>query len=178
MGIAGIYLVSRQWHQFSDNLQSLWTLEGAVAFAICLAVAKVMHEFGHAFAAVRFGCRVSAMGVAFMIMAPVLYTDVSDTWRLTARQRIVVDAAGVAVDFGVACVALFLWAFFPEGVLKSVCFVMATTGLVLSLGINLNPLMRFDGYHLLSDLLGIEIFNNAPLRWVAGNCVGCYLVRS
>ena len=62
----------------------------------------LMHEFGHAFAAVRFGCRVSAMGVAFMVMAPMLYTDVSDTWRLTPRQRIVVDAAGVAVDLSVA----------------------------------------------------------------------------
>src|ERR1051325_9643064 len=81
IGLVGIYLVSRQWHQFVDNLQSLWTLEGAAAFVVCLAVAKTMHEFGHAFAAARFGCRVSVMGVAFMVMAPMLYTDVSDPWR-------------------------------------------------------------------------------------------------
>ena len=171
MGIAGVYLVSRQWQQFADNLLSLWTPEGAAAFAICLAVAKAMHEFGHAFAAARFGCRVSTMGVAFMVMAPVLYTDVSDTWRLTAKQRMVVDAAGMAVDLGVACVALFLWSFFPEGALKSVCFVMATTGLVLSLAINLNPLMRFDGYHLFSDLLGIDNLQQRSFAF------GCWKLR-
>jgi putative peptide zinc metalloprotease protein len=96
------------------------------------------------------------MGVAFMVMFPVLYTDVTDSWKLRSRrQRLLIGGAGLLVELSIASFATFLWAFLPEGNLKSIAFVAATISWIMSVAINLNPLMRFDGYYLMSDGLGI-----------------------
>lgn len=167
LGLVGVYLVSRQWDSFVHTFQGYFTPEGLFLFGLSLILVKTAHELGHAFAAVRFGCRVPTMGVAFMVLVPVLYTDVSDAWRLRSRrQRLLIDGAGILVELGLACTATFLWAFIPDGPLRAVVFMVATTGWVLSLGINLNPFMRFDGYYLLSDLVGID--NLQPRAFALG----------
>jgi putative peptide zinc metalloprotease protein len=156
LGLAGLYLVSREWDAFLTTFQSFMSLEGAVAFALALLAIKTMHELGHAYTVVRYGGTVTAMGVAFMLLTPMLYTDVTDAWRLSSRRkRLLVGAAGILVELMIACIATFLWAFTPEGMLKGVLFVTATSGWLMSLAINLNPFMRFDGYFLLSDLVGV-----------------------
>ena len=101
------------------------------------------------------------MGVAFLLLFPVLYTDVTDAWRLRKRrQRLLVDASGILAELTVAGLALFLWAFLPEGPTKSAAFFLATTSWVLSLAINLNPFMKFDGYYLASDISGVNNLQN------------------
>ncbi len=157
LGIAGIYLVSRQWEEFTGTFQSMFSWEGAVLTAVALMLVKAAHELGHAYTAVRFGCRVHTMGVAFVVLAPMLYTDVTDAWRLRdRRQRILIDSAGIRVELAIAAVALFLWAFLPEGALRSSAFLLSAVSIASSLAINLNPFMRFDGYYLLSEAIGIE----------------------
>jgi putative peptide zinc metalloprotease protein len=97
------------------------------------------------------------MGIAFMVMVPVLFTDVTDAWRLPSRsQRLLIDAAGMLAELCLAALATLLWSFLPDGPLRSAAFMLATVTWVTTLLINLNPLMRFDGYFLLSDLLGIQ----------------------
>jgi putative peptide zinc metalloprotease protein len=156
-GATGIYLVSRQWDQFLGTFNSLFSLEGLLYFLLSLLLLKSLHELGHAFTAVRLGCRVSSIGVAFMMMTPLLYTDVSDAWRLSSRkQRILISAAGMLVELALALIATFLWVFLPEGAARSIAFMIATTGWIMSLGFNLNPCMKFDGYYLLSDFLSID----------------------
>jgi putative peptide zinc metalloprotease protein len=156
LGVAGIYLISRQWDQFANTFQHFFTPEGAIIFACALFLVKALHELGHAYAAVRFGCQVPAMGVAFMMMTPMLYTDVTDAWRLPLRrQRMQIDFAGVAVELMIACIAAFLWSFLPEGKAKSIAFLLATSSILMSLAINLSPFMRFDGYFILADLVGV-----------------------
>ncbi len=156
-GLIGLYLVSRQWDAFLSTFHQFLTWEGGIAFALALIVVKALHELGHAFTAVRFGCRIPTIGVAFMLMTPLFYTDVSDAWRLSSRrQRLAIDAAGIIVEIWIACVATLLWAFLPDGTVRGVAFILATAGWVMSLGLNLNPFMRFDGYYILCDLLGIE----------------------
>ncbi|NHW78486.1 site-2 protease family protein, partial [Escherichia coli] len=77
---------------------------------------KSLHELGHAFTAARYGLHVPAMGVAFMVLAPILYTDVTDAWRLSSRrQRMAIHAAGVIVELALASIALFAWALLPDG---------------------------------------------------------------
>lgn len=89
-------------------------------------------------------------------MVPVLYTDTTDSWRLTVRtQRAAIAAAGTVVELSVAMLATFFWNFSPDGIVKSMLFVLATTSWVTGLLINLNPLLRFDGYYVLSDWLGV-----------------------
>ncbi len=157
IGLVGLMFVSRQWDVFVSDARALMTVAGLAQFGVTLFVVKILHEFGHAYTAFRYGCRVPVMGVAFMMMAPVLYTDVTDAWRLTdRRRRFAIDFAGVAVELGIACLATFLWVFLPEGALRQTAFLLATTSWTMSLAINLNPFMRFDGYYITSDLLGVE----------------------
>ena len=157
IAVSGLYLVSRQWDEFTSTFADFFSFEGAITYAIALFFIKVLHELGHAFMAVRFGCRVPTMGVAFMMMFPVLYTDVTDAWKLRSRrQRLLIGAAGLLVELSLASIATFSWAFLPEGGLKSIAFVVATISWIMSLAINLNPLMRFDGYYLMTDALGIS----------------------
>lgn len=156
LAAAGLVLVSHQWEQFVTTLPQMFNIAGLVAFALSLVIVKTLHELGHGYTAVRMGSRVASMGVALIVMMPVLYTDTTDAWRLdTRRQRVMIDVAGMAVEIIVAVFATLLWVFLPDGPLRYVAFSLASTGWVLSLLINLNPLMRFDGYYLFSDLLGI-----------------------
>jgi len=90
-------------------------------------------------------------------MFPVLYTDTTDAWRLTdKRKRLLIDSGGIIVELTIAAIAIFLWSFLPDGPARSAAFFAATTSWVLSLMVNLNPCMRFDGYYLLGDLFGIQ----------------------
>lgn len=155
--IVGLYLVSRQWDTFLSSALYIVTLEGAILFSVALLVVKIIHELAHAYTAVRFGCRVPTVGVAFMLLIPLLYTDVTDAWRLKRRsQRLAVDSAGVLAELAVASYATLLWVFLPDGALKSTMFMLATAGWLMSLAFNLNPFMRFDGYYILSDIVGID----------------------
>jgi putative peptide zinc metalloprotease protein len=167
--ILGLYLVSRQWDAFTGTFPYIFTLEGIVVSVISVGFIKSMHELGHAYVAHRHGCRVPTMGIAFMVLVPLLYTDVSDAWRLKSRfDRLKIDTAGVLTEMHIAVFALLLWVFLPDGPFRSAAFVLAATGWVLSLIVNLNPFMRFDGYYIFADLLGVE--NLQPrafrhLRW-------------
>ncbi len=166
-GAAGLYLVSRQWDRFLATFPHMVSIEGAATFAIAIAIVKSLHELGHALTAVRYGCRVPSMGVCFMVLVPMLYTDVSDAWRLPSRaKRFAIGAAGLAVELSLAAIALFVWAFLPEGAAKSLAFALATTSIALSLALNLNPFMRFDGYYLLCDATGID--NLQPRAFAVG----------
>jgi putative peptide zinc metalloprotease protein len=91
------------------------------------------------------------------MMFPVLYTDVTDAWRLQRRRdKLMIDAGGVLVELSVALLATLAWAFLPDGPARTIAFAFATSSWVLSLAVNLNPFMRFDGYYFLSDLVGVQ----------------------
>lgn len=155
LGLVGLYLVSRQWERFAATFPEMLSVGGIAACGLSLALVKTLHELGHGYTAVRMGSRVTTMGVAFVVMAPILYTDTTDAWRLPRRrERVLIDAAGMMVEMLVAVLATLAWVFLPDGALRDAAFALATTGWVLSLAVNLNPLMRFDGYYLFSDLLG------------------------
>ncbi|HMS83314.1 MAG TPA: HlyD family efflux transporter periplasmic adaptor subunit [Nitrospira sp.] len=156
LGLIGLILVGRQWDTFVSTFLYFFNWRGAILYSLSLGAVKVVHELGHAYTATRFGCRVPTMGVAFMVMMPVMYSDVTDSYRLTSkRKRLLIAAGGVIAELGLAALALFVWGFLPEGTLRSIAFIVATTSLAMSLVVNLNPLMRFDGYYVLADGLGL-----------------------
>jgi putative peptide zinc metalloprotease protein len=156
IGLIGLYLVSRQWDTFTATALHFFTPRGFALYILCLAVVKVFHELGHAYTATRYGCRVPTMGLAMVVMVPMLYSDTSDAWKLTSRrQRTAIGAAGMVVECALAALAIFAWNFFDDGVARSLMFIVATTSLMVGVAINLSPLMRFDGYYVLSDWLGI-----------------------
>ena len=97
------------------------------------------------------------MGVAFLVMFPVLYTDTTDAWKLQSRRdRLRIVTAGVRTELYLALIATFLWGVLPDGSLRSAAFFIATTSWVTSVLVNISPFMRFDGYYAFSDLIGVE----------------------
>jgi len=163
------YLVAQQWSAFSHSFLYVLTPEGILTTAAMLSLSKLIHELGHAFAASHFGCRVPSMGIALMMGLPVLWTDVTDAWRLPRRKdRLLIDAAGMLAELALAAFATLLWAVLPDGTLRSGVYVLASTTWLVTLAINLNPFMRFDGYYLLADTLDIANLQDrsfALARW-------------
>ena len=169
MAACGAFLVTRQWDVFAAQFRGLLSVKGLFAYAGALLMVKICHELGHAYMATRNGVRVPSMGVSLLVMVPVLYTDTTAAWRLPERKRrIQIDAAGVMAELSVAAVALFAWSFLPDGPVRTGAFVLATTSLATSLLVNASPFMRFDGYYILSDLLGVPNLATrafALMRW-------------
>lgn len=154
--ITGLYLVSRQWDSFVHTFHAYTTWQGLLGLAVALSFAKVLHECGHAFTAYRHGCRVPTMGVALLVMWPVLFTDTSEAWKLKARRaRLAIGAAGVLAELVLAAWATLLWNFLPDGPLRAGVFMLATSTWLVTLAINASPFTRFDGYYLLSDWLNV-----------------------
>lgn len=153
-GLLGLVGVIRQWEGFTHTLVDFFSWQGLLAYGLTLACVKVLHEFGHAYTAKRFGCQVPTMGLAFLVMWPVLYTDTNDVWRLKDhRQRLAVSSAGVLTELAVALWATFLWVLVPDGLLRTMLFLLSTTTWVSTVLINVSPFMRFDGYFILMDWL-------------------------
>jgi len=165
----GVFLVSRDWQRFVGTFPHLFSLGGALAFGVALFFAKLCHEFGHAFMAKRAGCRVQSMGVAFMVLLPMFYTDVSDAWRVNDRRaRLLIGAGGVLAELLLACIALLAWSLLPDGPGRTAAFMLASATWITTLVVNLNPFMRFDGYFLLSDLWEVDNLQGrafALCRW-------------
>ncbi|MBK5351830.1 biotin/lipoyl-binding protein [Pseudomonas sp. TH41] len=165
----GVFLVLRDWQRFIATFPHLFSLGGALAFGAALFFAKLCHEFGHAFMAKRAGCRVQSMGVAFMVLLPMFYTDVSDAWRVNDRRaRLLIGAGGVLAELLLACIALLAWSLLPDGPARTAAFMLASATWLTTLAVNLNPFMRFDGYFLLSDFWGVDNLQGrafALCRW-------------
>jgi len=132
--------------------------------AATLAVTKVLHELGHAVSCRHFGGECHEMGVMLLVMTPCLYCNVSDAWMLPSRwQRIVISAAGIYVELLLSAFCLFLWWFSVPGAFNSLCLNVVFVCSISTLLFNGNPLLRYDGYYILTDL--VEIPN---LRQQAG----------
>ncbi len=166
----GLFLTLRQMDSFIKTFLHFFNPEGFGAYLLALAFVKIFHELGHGYTAKKMGCKVPIIGVAFLVGWPVLYTDTSDAWKLNSRsKRLKIGAAGIAVELSIAIVSLFCWSLAPEGIMRSVFFLLATTTWVMSILVNCNPLMRFDGYYLLSDWLRIpnlDARSGALARWL------------
>jgi putative peptide zinc metalloprotease protein len=143
----GLIEVSRQWDGFVATLVDTFSWQGLAGYAVALTAAKFLHELGHAFTAKRYGCRVPTMGLAFLVLFPMAYTDVNEAWKLAERrQRLAVGAAGILVELAIAAWATVAWAVLPEGFLRGAAFLLATTTWISTVLINASPFMRFDGY--------------------------------
>ncbi|MGO2233524.1 MAG: site-2 protease family protein [Marinomonas sp.] len=99
LGCIGLVVVLKQWDTFTHTFQNLFSMSAIFYYIAALIFVKTAHELGHAFVAKRYGCRVSSMGIAFLLMTPILYTDTTDAWRLRSRfQRLSIVMAGVKVE--------------------------------------------------------------------------------
>lgn len=123
-----------------------------VWMAVALALAKVLHELGHALTCRHFGGQCRELGVMLLVFTPCLYCNVSDAWMIPNKwRRIAVSAAGIYVELVLAAICLLLWWVSEPGALNAFClnlFFVCSAGTVLFNG---NPLLRYDGYFMLAD---------------------------
>lgn len=121
-----------------------------------LVIVKTFHEFGHAYFCRKFGGEVHAMGIQFMIFAPVPYMDATSAWGFRSRwKRVLVGSAGMIVELFIAAIATFIWAATAPGTLHSLAYNIMFVASASTIIVNANPLLRFDGYYILSDLVEI-----------------------
>ena len=169
MAATGLVLVSRRWDEFIHTFHGYADLRGLIAIGAAIGCAKVLHEFGHAFTAHRYGCRVPTMGIALLVMVPVLYTDTTEAWKVPGRaERLRIGAAGMLTELALAALATLAWSVLPDGPLRAGAFLLATTTWIGTLTINASPFMRFDGYFLLSDWLDMPNLHDRAFafgRW-------------
>ena len=118
---------------------------------------KVVHELGHGIVCKHFGGFVGDSGAALILFSPVAYVDVTSAWRFRDRwQRVFTSFAGIYVEFFVAAVAAILWSHTTSPTVGYVCHATIMAASITTVLFNANPLMRFDGYYMLSDALDIQ----------------------
>jgi putative peptide zinc metalloprotease protein len=123
---------------------------------IAFALIKGAHEFGHAFAAKHLGAEVHRMGVMFLIFMPVLYVDATAIWAFPRKwPKVLVGAAGMMVELFIASLALFGWLLLEPGTLRTILYNMIFVASVSTVLFNGNPLLRYDAYYILADLIEI-----------------------
>ena len=123
---------------------------------LTLAITKILHEFGHGLSCKHFGGECHEMGVMFLVLTPCLYCNVSDSWMLPNRwHRAAIGAAGMYVELVLASICTFIWWFTEPGLLNYICLNVMFISSVSTVMFNANPLLRYDGYYILSDVLEI-----------------------
>jgi len=151
------WVVLGSWGQLRSGLSSISTEAPWVVVWILYGMVVVVHEMAHGFACAHFGGRVRAMGFLLLYGKPCAYCDVSDAWLLPKSARLWIMAAGSLVELGMWAAAALVWRVTaPETLLhRGALVILALCGVGTLL--NFNPLLKFDGYYMLSD--GLEIPN-------------------
>ncbi|MGI9211772.1 MAG: biotin/lipoyl-binding protein [Methylococcaceae bacterium] len=117
-------------------------------------IAKLVHELGHAAVCKYYGGEVHTLGLMLLMFAPMPYVDASSSWGFRNRwHRVFTGFAGVLAELSVAAVAALIWANTAPGTLNAMAYNVIFASSISTVLFNLNPLLRFDGYHILVDLL-------------------------
>lgn len=161
------------WGELSSNLYDrVITAQNLVLMVLVYPVAKALHELGHAYAVKRFGGEVHEIGVMLLLFFPVPYVDASASSAWPSKwQRITVSAMGILVELVLASAALLVWVNVEQGLVSALAFATMITAGVSTLVFNGNPLLRFDGYYVLADLIEVPNLGQRSNTYLA------YLVK-
>ncbi len=166
--VLGLLLGAMHWSEITDNVvDRVLRPENLLWLWLIYPVTKMLHEFGHAFATRIHGGSVREMGIMFMFGIPLPYVDASAASTFVQkRHRLLVDAIGIMVELFVAALALFIWLNVESGLVSQFAYNTMIVCSISTLFFNGNPLMRFDGYYLLSDLLEMpNLATRSVLYW-------------
>lgn len=151
--------------QLKDNAQGFLAPSNIGWVYVCTVFVKLLHEFGHASVVKRYGGEVHTLGVMFMLLVPLPYVDATASWSFRKKsRRALVGAAGMLTEFFIAAVALIVWANLGGGLAKSLAYNVVIMASVSTVLFNINPLMRFDGYYILTDLLDMPNLQQNSVR--------------
>ena len=158
----GISLAVTHWGELSGNVADrVLSADNLLMIWILFPLVKFVHELGHGYAAKRWGAEVHEMGVMFLVFVPVPYVEASAATAFPSRwQRALVSAGGMFAEIPLAVLALWLWTELEPGLARSAMYNVVLIAGVSTVLFNGNPLLRFDGYYILMDL--IEMPNLGP----------------
>ena len=153
----GAFSAAQHWNELTQDIGNrVLAPENLLVLGLVFPLLKAAHEFGHACAVKAWGGEVHEMGVMFLVLMPVPYVDASAASAFPERrQRVIVGAAGMAVELFIASAALLFWLDMQPGLPRAVLFNVMLIAGVSTVLFNANPLLRFDGYYILSDLIDI-----------------------
>lgn len=159
MMVGALLLVLTQFDTFYSKLPAFhqfFTPENGLWLALILGLTKVIHEFGHGLTCKHFGGECHEMGVMILVLTPCLYCNVSDSWMLPSKwRRAAIGFAGIFVEIWLAALATFIWWYSKPGLLNNICLNVMFISSVSTIIFNANPLLRYDGYYVLADLMEI-----------------------
>jgi len=171
--LIGVILAGFHWPDLTKGVTDrILTPSNLILLWVIYPFLKAFHEFGHAFAIKVLGGEVHEMGIMFLVLTPVPYVDASSALAFRSKwQRILVSAVGVGVELFIAALALIVWTTVEAGMVRALMYNIIIIAGISSLLFNGNPLLRYDAYYILADLL--EIPNLGP----RGNQYVMYLVQ-
>lgn len=154
---AALVLAGLNWQDLTEGVMDrVLSGQNLVLLVLVFPFIKALHELGHGYAIKVLGGQVPEMGIMLLVFMPIPYVDATSSLAFREKwRRVLVGAAGMAVELFVASLAMFLWLFLSPGFLRSICFNVIFVASISTILFNGNPLLRFDGYYILSDLLGI-----------------------
>ena len=155
--LPSILLAGQNWNELTLNLSDhVLSSSNLLVLALVYPVVKAIHEFGHGFATKVWGGSVHEMGLMFLIFVPVPYVDASAASAFRSKQRrMIVGAAGMLAEVFLAAIAMYVWVLVEPGVVRAVAFNVMLIAGVSTVIVNGNPLLRYDGYYILADLIEI-----------------------
>ena len=146
----------RNYTHIASALGNLFSFHNVILMWASTFVIKSIHELGHGLTCKHFGGEVHEVGVMSLVFTPYFFVNVSDCWVMPNRMhRILVSAAGIYVELIFAAFATFLWAVVQPGWMKDFLFNIIFIASVSTIIFNANPLMRFDGYYIMTDLIEV-----------------------
>ena len=160
--VAGVYFVIGNIGELVYQSSDVLNPDNLILLYLSMMLIKVFHEFGHAFACKRFGRlngsggQVHVMGIMFLVFVPLPYVDASSAWAFRRkRHRVIVGLSGVMVELFLAAIAVIVWANTSIGTIHIIAYNVIFIASISTLIFNGNPLLRFDAYYVLSDMLEI-----------------------
>lgn len=170
---AGFVLIHRK-ADLLEPLNGILALKNLPYLWISFIGLKVWHELGHGYACKKFGGRVPEMGTILIAGTPAAYVDATAAWSFPERwKRLTVMCGGMFFESLIFIPGVFIWAFSTSSLWQSFAYQLAVTASLVTILFNANPLMRFDGYFILSELIGIQ-----NLRPRADATIKRFLVRT
>ena len=156
---SAIGLVLTEWESFARDASRFGGMLSSADlfwFGITIVLVKVFHELGHGVACKRFGAECREIGLLLLAFMPCLYCNVSDAWLLRSRrQRMAISGAGIYIELVLASLASWLWWMSQPGIVHTICCNIMIICSVNTVFLNGNPLLRYDGYYLLTDWVSV-----------------------
>lgn len=175
MLLGSVWLLSIDTGGLAMRMPDLLGLQNIVILWFVLIAVKIVHEFGHGLACKRFGGEVHEMGALFILFSPFLFCNATDSWLLRDKwKRVVVNVAGMYLELFLAAVAAALWVLTQPGIFNHICFNVMMVCSVMTVFFNANPLMKFDGYYVLSDLMEVPNLKERGDRALVGRLAGLF----